>query len=327
MTEGNRLRQWFDTADADLQASYAENHAKARESKRIQQTGHAAEHAWGQLLHDWLPPHYEVAYRRYILPEIDSDNYDPRETDIVVFRPGYPQALRQKEEVLAAGVAAAFSVKLTLNAAGIKEAVEEAATIRRHVAPRLGTARQEATPPFRYGVLGHAHDFGKNSRANVASNYALADMANSQHPRESLDIICAADLGVWSKSTGTASPVWDQAQLASGIMVAKKWQVETSLLDLETSMTPNHPRLDGESFLAQSASPLSVFISVLYSFLAQEDESAEPFHRGLLGTGIYGSGSGSTRAWPLESVYNESTREIILSRIINGRDREWSMRY
>ncbi|TFC19898.1 DUF6602 domain-containing protein [Cryobacterium sp. MDB2-10] len=157
MTERNRLQEWVGAADAEIQASYSENHAKARDPKRIQQTGHAAEHVWGDLLERWLPPQYEVAYRRYILPEIDPVGYEMRETDIVIFRPGYPTALRGKEEVLAAGVLAAFSVKLTLDNAGLMEAIAEAANVRRHTAPRLGTPRQETTQPFRYGVLAHSH--------------------------------------------------------------------------------------------------------------------------------------------------------------------------
>jgi hypothetical protein len=48
--------QWMAIADREIQEHYAENHAKARDPRRIQQTGHAAERAWGQLLERWLPP-------------------------------------------------------------------------------------------------------------------------------------------------------------------------------------------------------------------------------------------------------------------------------
>lgn len=326
VSEDNRLQEWFDKADAEMRASYEENHAKARESKRIQQTGHAAEHAWGQLLEDWLPPHYEVAYRKYILPEVDSASYTPRETDIVVFRPGYPKALRKKEEVLAAGVAAAFSVKLTLDPAGLKEAVEEAAMIRRHVAPRLGTARQEATPAFRYGVLGHAHKFGAHPRQNVADHYFRAEMELSRHPRESLDLICVADLGAWEKTTSTYMPLWNAEERAKGNLVQEGFGVLTTLLDIETSRSKEYPS-PGENPFTSSGSPLAMFISVLYSFLAQEDEQAAPFHRGLLGSDISPSGGGMSRPWRLDEVYYESTLAQLPQRLVNGRDREWGMSY
>lgn len=262
MSENNRLHEWFDRADAEMRANYAENHAKARDSKRIQQTGHAAEHAWGKLLEDWLPPHYEVAYRRYILPEVDSGSYTPRETDIVVFRPGYPKALRQIEEVLAAGVAAAFSVKLTLDPAGLEEAVEEAAVIRRHVAPRLGTARQESTPAFRYGALGHAHKFGVNPRQSVADHYLRAELDLSRHPRVSLDLICVADLGMWEKSTSTYMPLWNDEERAKGNAVQEGFGALTTLIDVQTSLSGKHPRAT-DTPQGHQGSPLAMFVSVL----------------------------------------------------------------
>jgi hypothetical protein len=46
------------------------------------------------------------------------------ETDIVILNPSYPTRLRAHEEILAGGVAAAFSVKLTLDAAGIRDGVK-----------------------------------------------------------------------------------------------------------------------------------------------------------------------------------------------------------
>ena len=56
-----------------------------------------------------MPSSYEVSTRKYILPEIDEAP-EPHETDIVIFSPGYPEAFRGREEVLAGGVAAAFNV-------------------------------------------------------------------------------------------------------------------------------------------------------------------------------------------------------------------------
>ena len=327
MTERNRLQEWIGAADAEIQASYAENHAKARDPKRIQQTGHAAEHVWGDLLERWLPPQYEVAYRRYILPEIDPVGYEMRETDIVIFRPGYPTALRGKKEVLAAGVLAAFSVKLTLDRAGVTEAIAEAANVRRHTAPRLGTPRQETTQPFRYGVLAHAHNFGAKPRGNVAAAYDRADRLHSRHPRESLDLICIADLGVWSKLTSTCSPVWNDSERQKGNLVADHYSVQTTLIDNETALSSIHPRTSGADFASNDLSPLTVFISDLYSFLAQEDDMAEPFYRGLIGSSLSGSGMGSGREWSLEAVYSESVLSSIFGRLVNGREHEWGTAY
>jgi hypothetical protein len=81
---------------------------------------------------------------QYILPETNSESF---ETDIVVLNPSYPQPLRNREEILVGGVAAAFSVKLTLNAAGIQDGVEWAAALR------LGCAKSMAQHAMRWSVL------------------------------------------------------------------------------------------------------------------------------------------------------------------------------
>lgn len=323
MTEQHRLREWMATADREIQESYAENHTKARDPRRVQQTGHAAEHAWGQMLERWLPPQYEVAYRRYILPEIDVDQYEIKETDIVILRPGYPKALRDKEEVLAAGVLAAFSVKLTLDSAGLAEGIDEAANVRRHTAPRLGTPRQELTQPLRYGVLGHSHRFGQNAAANLLNRYHKEDMIHARHPRESLDMICVADLGTWAKFTMTWSPVWDEVQRQAGNLVADHYSVQTVLMEQATSFS----QPSGDWPPKSDLSPLSVFVSNLYSFLAEEDDLAEPFYRGLLGSGVSGAGSGSGREWSPADVYSDGVLGDLPRRLVNGRDREWSMGY
>ena len=75
-----------------------------------QRAGHGGEGTWRRFLQDWLPPAYEVGTRKYIVPEEGEDGF---ETDLVVFAPAYPKRLRDREEILGAGVAAAFSVKLT----------------------------------------------------------------------------------------------------------------------------------------------------------------------------------------------------------------------
>lgn len=307
LAEQHRLREWMAAADREIQENYAENHAKAREPRRIQQTGHAAERAWGQLLERWLPPQYEVGYRRYILPEIDVDKYEVRETDIVILRPGYPRPLRNKEEVLAAGVLAAFSVKLTLDGAGLAEGIAEASNVRRHTAPRLGTPRQELTPPLRYGVLGHSHRFGQNAASNLFNRCAVEDVNHARHPRESLDLICVADLGIWAKLTATWMPVWDEEQRRAGNLLADHYSVQTVLMNQATLLT----KPAGDWPPKSELSPLTVFISSLYSFLAQEDDVAEPFYRGLIGSGLSGAGSGTGREWPPTEVYSEA----VLTRI------------
>ena len=175
-------------------------HSAAR--KDPQKAGHGGEATWAQLLERWLPDSYEVATRKYILPETE-DAPEPSETDIVVFSPGYPKALRNKEEVIAGGVAAAFSVRLTLDADGIRDATQRAADIRRHTKPRYGTIRGELLGPFPVGLLAHSHGWqgvGSTPTENVTAAAVKHEAGLVRHPRESLDLICVADLGTWALS-------------------------------------------------------------------------------------------------------------------------------
>jgi hypothetical protein len=99
-----------------------------------------------------LPSAYKVVTRKYILPEVGSESF---ETDIVVLNPSYPERLHSREEMLAGGVAAAFSLKLTADAQGIRDAVERAVALRRALQPRMGTPRDEMIGPFPVGLLAH----------------------------------------------------------------------------------------------------------------------------------------------------------------------------
>ncbi len=91
----------------------------AASSANVQQVGHGGDSPWVILLKQCVPPGYEIGRRKYIFAEEGGEEF---ETDLVVFHPAYPSALRDQERVLAAGVAAAFSVKLTADAAGLQEA-------------------------------------------------------------------------------------------------------------------------------------------------------------------------------------------------------------
>lgn len=321
MAEGDRLAEWIAATSHSIAKNYEENHAKAVDPARVQQVGHSAEVAWKATLEEWLPPQYEIGTRRYILPEVETQAYEYRETDIVVFRPGYPSALRNREEVLASGVLAAFSVKLTLDAAGLKEAVSEAARIRRHTAPRLGTPRRELTQPFRFGVLAHSHRFGKHPHEAVMRTLVAADRQSSSHPRESLDIACVADLGVWSKMILAYTPVHGREAPA----LTGDWYVSTTQVEHATRYSPEPvegwpPKNDLD--------PIVVFLGALYQQLSIEDEFAEPFSSGLIAAGKTGAGSGPSRPWVPSDVFHESTFANLPARFVNGRgDREWAMGY
>jgi hypothetical protein len=201
----HELHRWFDQVAADVAVEYNRLHAEAAADP--QRSGHGGESTWLRLLADWLPPAYGVGARKYIVvPETDEQ---PFETDIVVFNPGYPERLREREEVLAAGVAAAFSVKLRLDAAGLRDAVDRAARLRRGVAFRFGSVRQELNPPFVAGLLAHSHSWRRAEGVvvgHVQRGFSNLDKEYARHPRECLDLLCVSDLASWSTTRGAFAP-------------------------------------------------------------------------------------------------------------------------
>jgi hypothetical protein len=134
--------QWLEDVNRSIVESYARDQTMAGEPQRIQQTGHRVESRWDEVLSDWLPPQYEVDKRKYLLLETPDGPTVTRETDLVVFYPHYPEKLRTKESVLASGVAAAFSVKRTLDRDAIVEAFRDGVTLRR------GMKIRDAKPPI-----------------------------------------------------------------------------------------------------------------------------------------------------------------------------------
>jgi hypothetical protein len=116
MSRSHRVFEWFREIGEEIQADWERLHQQAESDP--QRAGHGGEATWADHLGKWLPPKYDVATRKYILFEVEGAP-EPRETDVVIYSPGYPRKLRGREEVLAGGVAAAFNVRLTLNADGI----------------------------------------------------------------------------------------------------------------------------------------------------------------------------------------------------------------
>jgi hypothetical protein len=79
--------QWLDEFTRSIREDYDRLHAEARGDP--QRAGHGGEETWARLLRAWLPPTYEVATRKYIVPEEGDETF---ETDIVVFKSGIPTA-------------------------------------------------------------------------------------------------------------------------------------------------------------------------------------------------------------------------------------------
>jgi hypothetical protein len=190
-----RHAEWLKSLEQEIAGEYSRLHAEAQQDP--QRAGHGGEMTWVRILRQWLPPSYKVVTRKYIIPEVDAPS---SETDIVVLNPSYPEPLQDRHEILFGDVAAAFSVKLTLNSAGIRDGVSRAVQLRRGMGKRFGSPREEMLAPFPVGLLAHSHSWrspGSTPRDNITQQLRSLDDELAEHPRESLDYVCVADLGFW----------------------------------------------------------------------------------------------------------------------------------
>lgn len=319
--QGQTHHEWLAKVARDISEDYERLHVAAREPSKVQQSGHGAESSWLRFLEDWLPAGYAIGRRKYILPEFGDGR--PRETDLVIFHPSYPVALRGREEVLAAGVAAAFSVKLTLDAAGLREAAETAAELQRMLLPRHDCARSEMLGMFPFGVLAHSHTWkapGSQPIKNIADAMWTLDQELASAPAEQLDMICVSDLGAWRRIfvtymgphvTGSFEHL-SERQRAEGCAM-------TALVD-----SAGYVREDG---LSPSPPPaVAAFLTSLLQRLGYTDRTLAPLARALELTGTSGAGSGAQRQWDVDQVFSDDVRGSLASRICNG-DPDWGVYY
>jgi hypothetical protein len=274
-----------------------------------QQAGHGGEATWVELLQNWLPSSYQVVTRRYIVPEQGDDIF---ETDIVVISPGYPSALREREEIMAGGVAAAFSVKLTLNAAGITDAADRASRLQRGMKGRFGSPRAQMLGAFPVGLLAHGHGWtreGSTPKINISEALETAHRA-STHPREILDYTCVANLGTWS--------------------VARIPYVPPSSI---SSDSPDHQR-HGAAMTAvfqsdpnNSSSPVAIFVTHLVERMSYSDPTMRSTADGLRLTDTAGSGSGIPRFWSLDPLFDFDVRRHLPARGLSRGDVDWRTVY
>lgn len=269
-----------------------------------QHAGHIAEQTWAAFLEDWLPPSYTVLTRRYIVPEVGGEMF---ETDVVVLRPSYPRALMRETNVTASGVAAAFSVKLTLKPGGIREAADSLAKLRRSMHPREGTPRAELHGAFPYGLLALSHNWKAEPAATLGKNVAEAQ-ARVSHPRELLDLICVADLACVTAGRISYLPAEAVAVVTNRAASAPMVSAGYAISDPETSIAP-----------------VASFISGLLTRLSFHDPELKPLADGLRLTGTQGNASGSFDYWTLEHAYSQTVRERIHLRWMSND--EWATEY
>ncbi len=273
---------------SEIQADYERLHAEAQKGDP-QKAGHMGEETWKRVLSTWLPPYYEILTRRYMISETEEPNSG--ETDIVILNPSYPKALQQRTNILAGGIVAAFSVKVNLDLAGLREAIEEArASALRLRLPRIfGNPRHEMTSPVKFGLLCHTHSWKGDAISTVGAHIKELDKATAMHPRECIDYVCISDLASWACGRMPFTPnIGADAQFmppAPGYAITSH-----GLID------PNAP-----------ARPVGTFISRFLFGLVTLDPFIAPWAWALRLTGAMGFSAGQAREWMLDDVFQAAT--------------------
>ena len=300
---------WFRTFGREILESYDRLHEDA--TADFQRAGHGGESAWVAILKNWLPPSYEVVTRKYIIPEMGNDVF---ETDIVVLNPSYPPALRVREQILPGGVAAAFSVKLTLNAAGIRDGIDRAVRLRRALRPRIGTPRHEMLAPFPVGVLAHSHNWirpGSDPAGNISNNLKRCDDELVRHPRESLDYLCVSDLATWAT---VRQPYVPPSPFVTRQAVTGQQRNEGAAFTTTQRVDP-----------ALGFNAISTLITRLLARLSFYDSTLRPLADNLVATGsLAGVVDEARRIWALDEVFTSITKNALLSRSPEEPNSEWA---
>jgi hypothetical protein len=265
------------------------------------------EENWANLLRQWLPAGYQVVTKGRIL---GTDGTASSQVDVIVLRPFYPPGLIRsgKKQYLAAGVAAAFSCKLTTRAEGILEACEKSAEIKRLLPVREGSPIQELYAPMLFGFLAHSHHWnapGSEPIENVFNNVTRGLKEKAGHPREALDIICIANL--------LSTRVY---KVPDARVLTDSWhEVCANPLNGPGPISVHYRRPGSE----MKSCPVATTICDILQMLGFENQDLGSLAEYLHQAGLGGTGTlNHDRIWLAEEVYTPKLRAMLPRRLRNG---------
>ena len=257
-------------------------------------SGDEGEENWAELLRDWLPSSYEVTTKGRIIGERGETS---QQVDVIVLKQFYPMKLRYKKHFLAAGVAAVFECKNTLRAKHIEQAVKMSAEVKRLAQNRGGTPYKDMHSQIVCGLLAHSHEWqeaGSRPVENVERNLREADGRHVMHPRECMDVLCIADLGLWSSYKITQMDNPNALALGRG---------STNVVGMDKSPLSGHLGRDIESSEADSGfTPTGILIASLMKRLAWEVPELREMSDYYTRTVPFGLGRGGSRYWTNEQL-------------------------
>ena len=304
------LVEFFRQNSFEMMADYERIRSRSREDPGT--AGDQGEENWAELLRDWLSPAYQIVTKGRIL---GATGIASHQIDVIVLKAAYPKRLLSKKLFLADGVAAAFECKNTLKGSHIEAAVRTGVEIKRLFPARTGTPYRELHTPIVCGLLAHSHVWkgpSSDPADNITQRLLRADEKHASHPRESLDMICVADLGEWDLNifallSGIAT---DSIRFPDGVT--------------ETTYIRRSFDVDGNGSFP---TPIGNLIANLTIKLAWEDPSVRGLADYYSRASITGGGSGTRRQWQPNNVYSDLTLTKLASGLkpaIRGVWDEWS---
>jgi len=284
---------------AELQSEYQRIRARTHEDPGT--AGDEGEEDWAKLLRLWLPSTYHVVTKGRILTALGEAS---PQVDVLVLQPNYPQYLLTKKHYLSSGVLAAFECKNTLRRDGIQKAISNSKAVANILQRERNAPGYERSPiaadrvyaqlhkPLVYGLLAHSHSWSDPGAIDVISQALVEiDLATTQHPREILDIVCVADLAVWSAG-----------RCATSLPAGAVWSAGAALPevpDIVTSFTCLHAGGWAEgSIYFKSFTTIGALITRLYEKISYLDVQARMFGQYFkLAMKDGRSGGGQGRRW------------------------------
>ena len=320
MTEAQAhdLHDFMRQISQEMAAEYRRIQRRAKEDPGT--AGDQGEENWAELLRDWLPSKYEVVTKGRI---ISQDGRTSPQVDVIVLKDIYPPKLRNKKHYLAAGVAAAFECKTTLRARHIAEATETCGRIKDLYPIRSGSPYMELHSPMLYGLLAHSHSWkGDNStpEQNIAALLEVSDQQHVSHPRQTLDVLCVADVGTWASSM---IPFIGPRQVPHDAYstLAPTYGAEGSAISGHIGYVPS--RNENE---ADRSTPVGSLIAHLTRRLAWENPELRGLVQYYQGAKLGGGGQGGMRMWPSD-IYSGAVRsQVEAGFVVSGEPwNEWSV--
>lgn len=260
--------------------------------------GDEAEETWAALLRNWLPAGFPVVTKGRILT---ADGLASPQVDVLVLRPSYPLALRDKKHYFAGGVLAAFECKLTLRARDLVSAFRNCVAIKRLYGSNGETPYDQLQQPIIYGVLAHTCQ-----KTSTRSSLKLFDwieryeMQGCSHPREMLDILCVADTATFVLHKTLVVKGWSSGdQIEAFQKLTPVGGVATALMAHGERQSAKHPAGD----------IIGAFIWSLTSKFAYEHEELRPFASYLDSVGVWAS-IGRVTTWSKNVLTPEVWRHL-----------------